>query len=250
MAPTPAAASGRISLGVEDLDEALAGGLAREGLHEVYADTLAELASATGFAAALACLAAGSRPILWVRQTYLDTETGWLHPPGLADLGLDPASVVLVRTRDAKATFKAGWEAVRCRALGIVLIEPWSKKPTSQLSVSRRLVLASQDSGVGVVMVMAGSPVASAARTRWRVRPFPSRMLEARAPGAPSFEVSLLRNRSGLAEGVWRLEWDRDNKCFADRSAIRHAPISRLVVSFPANRSAGDGSQIEWRKVG
>ncbi|MCC6921060.1 MAG: hypothetical protein IT548_17840 [Alphaproteobacteria bacterium] len=246
----PAAASARIPLGVEDLDETLAGGLAREGLHEVYADSLAELASATGFAAALASLTAGSRPILWIRQTYLDAETGWLHPSGLVDLGLDPSSIILVRVRDAKAAFKAGWEAARCRALGVVLIEPWSKKPTPQLSVSRRLVLAAQDSGVSIVTVMASPSVASAALTRWRVRPSPSRMLEARAPGAPSFEVSLLRNRSGVAEGTWRLEWDRDNKCFADRSAVRRTPLSRPVVSVPADGSAGDGSQIEWRKVG
>lgn len=255
---------GQVSFGTPALDGALGGGIARAALHEVYAPATADLAAATGFAVGLAIRAAGTRPILWVRQDVVDAETGRLHPPGLIELGLDPARILLVRARDAEGVLRAGAEAARCPALGAVLIEPWGEPRRLDLTASRRLSLAAEGSGATTLLLRAAvSPQPSAAATRWQVAALPSRALEANAPGDPAFSVRLLRHRGGVSEREWRVEWNRDRQSFQDsdlrasefreqQAARRHtanqdkaspdaAPLSGLVVSFPADRPAAAG---------
>ncbi len=259
---TAPVAKGRVSFGVAGLDEVLGGGLVRAALHEVYAPGTADLAAATGFAVGLALRAAGQRPILWVRQDYLDSETGALHPPGLSELGLDPGRVLLVRARDAEGVLRAGAEAARCGALGAALIEPWGDPRLFDLTATRRLSLAAEGSGVATLLLRASaSQSPSAARTRWLVGPLPSRALEANAPGDPAFKIRLLRHRGGLSECEWRVEWSRDRQCFAEGSGFPErpvlpekpvrtwpspdvAPLSRPLVPLPANGQAAAEKRV------
>ncbi|MFN3670913.1 MAG: ImuA family protein [Bosea sp. (in: a-proteobacteria)] len=256
------AAMGRVSFGVAGLDEVLGGGLVRAALHEVYAPGTPDLAAATGFAVGLAIRAAGQRPILWVRQDYLDAETGALHPPGLSELGLDPARVLLVRARDAEGVLRAGSEAARCGALGAALIEPWGDPRLFDLTATRRLSLAAEGSGVATVLLRASASQApSAARTRWLVQALPSRALEANAPGDPAFRIRLLRHRGGRSECEWRVEWSRDRQCFAERPVLPEkpvqpwqspdvAPLSRPLVPFPADGQVAAGETGPRRRAG
>jgi protein ImuA len=249
----PAAApEDRVSLGASMLDEPLGGGLTRAALHEVHAPGTADLAAATGFAMALAVRAAGERPILWVRQDFLDGEAGWLYPPGLAEFGLDPARVLLVRARDAEAVLRVAVEAARCASLGAALIMPWGAPPILDLTASRRLALAAEASGTLTLMLrVPASAAPSAARTRWRVGALPSRALAANAPGNPSFAVTLLRHRGGVAEREWRVEWNRDRKCFQDRIRPDAAPVSRPVVPLSVDRPAAAAADaFGFRKAG
>jgi protein ImuA len=256
-------AVGRVSFGMPALDEPLSGGLARAALHEVYAPGTADLAAATGFAVGLALRAAGMRPILWVRQDVVDAETGRLHAPGLTELGLDPARILLVRTRDAEGVLRAGAEGARCSALGAVLIEPWGAPRLLDLTASRRLALAAEASGVTTLLLRAAaSPAPSAARTRWQVRSLPSRGLEANAPGDPAFSIRLLRHRDGLGEREWRVEWSRDRQSFQESPAFEQrtgipqgvsdvAPLSRPLVPLPGDRPAqAGGSDSGLRRTG
>jgi protein ImuA len=267
------AAVGQVSFGVADLDGALGGGIARAALHEIYAPATADLAAATGFAVGLAIRAAGLRPILWVRQDVVDAETGRLHPPGLIELGLDPARVLLVRARDAEGVLRAGSEAARCSALGAVLIEPWGQPRRLDLTASRRLALAAEGSGATTLLLRAAvSPQPSAANTRWQVVGLPSRALEANAPGDPAFSVHLLRHRGGVTEREWRVEWNRDRQSFQEsdvQSDVRNhragngrkhiqgspvpdaTPIFGALVPFPADRpAAAGGSDPDIRRAG
>lgn len=268
-------AGGRIGLGVPSLDAVLNGGLARAALHEIHAAEAADLATATGFALGLA-LRAGQRdeergekeeearrPILWVRQDFLDAETGRLHAPGLSELGLDPARLLLVRARDGEGVLRAGAEAARCPALGAVLIEPWGEPRPFDLTASRRLALAAEGSGVPVLLLrVAAREAPSAARTRWQVGAVASRALEANAPGAPAFSLRLLRQRGGAAEREWRVEWDRDRRSFAERSLFDRsdrqaprtehaAPLSRSLVPLSGDgQVAADGRDTGLRRAG
>lgn len=271
------AAVGQVSFGAPTLDGALGGGIARAALHEVYAPGTADLVAATGFAVGLAIRAAGPRPILWVRQDVVDAETGRLHPPGLTELGLDPGRVLLVRARDAEGVLRAGSEAARCPALGAVLIEPWGEPRRLDLTASRRLSLAAEGSGATTLLLRAAiSPQPSAARTRWQVAALPSRALEANAPGDPAFSVRLLRHRGGVSEREWHVEWSRDRQSFQEgqyfqendardrqtaigrpgradqhRASPDVAPLSRDVVSFPADRpAAAGGPDPDIRRAG
>ncbi len=231
-------ASSSFSFGASSPDGVLANTLARGALHEVYAAQSADMPAASGFALALALRASGpageARPIVWVRQDFLDAETGRLHAHGLIALGLDPARLILVRARDPEQALRAAGDAVRCAALGAVLLEPWGEPRALDLTATRRLALRAATSGVTLFLLrMAPKPSASVAITRWLVAPAISTPLAADAPGAPAFTATLLRHRGGIAGHQWNLEWDHESRSFRDIP-----PLSRAVVPVPAGRPA------------
>ncbi len=225
---------GRFGLGVGEVDAALGGGLARGRVHEVFAGVTADAAAAAGFAAALALRGAGGRPVMWVRQAFCEIEAGRLHARGLAGLGLDPDALLMVRVPDVLGVLRAGGEALGCRALGAVVIEPWGAPPEIDFTVSRRLSLAAAGSGVACLFLrLAATPHASAAATRWKVAAAPSRPFPANAPGRPAFDIALLRQRGGTAGRNWRLEWDHELRVFNAVPAL-----SGGAAAVPAGRPA------------
>lgn len=220
---------GLFASGAADFDEALGGGLARGALHEIHAESPADTAAASGFAAALALRAAHDAPLAWVRQDAVDGETGRLHAPGLVEFGLHPDRLILIQVPDAAGVLRAGAEALRCGALGAVLLEAWGEPRLLDLTATRRLALAAGQTGVTPFLIrIAARPRPSAATTRWSVQAGASFALEANAPGFPVFKASLLRHRAGLAPRTWLVEWDRDRCAFDDA-----APLSRRVAAVP-----------------
>lgn len=201
------------SLGVEAIDSAAS--LSLGALHEIYAREVGDAPAASAMMLAFAMRAAGKKPIVWVRQDFARLEMGEIYAPGLAELGLDPDRLVVVRVRDGPAGLRAAEEAVRCSALGAVLLELWGEMKALDLVATRRLALAAEASGVPLMMMRAGArPAPSAAASRWLVRSAPSIPLEAEAPGHPAFALDLVRSRSGPAGGGWIVEWNRDQHCF------------------------------------
>ena len=94
-APAPA------PLGHATLDAAIGGGLARGRLHELFAAQPEDAGAAAGFATMLALLALPpGAPLLWLRQDEAERGLGRLHPPGLAEIGLDPS-----RTRQSSCGY-------------------------------------------------------------------------------------------------------------------------------------------------
>lgn len=178
------------------------------------------------------------RPIVWVRQDFLDAEAGRPDALGLSGFGLDPGRLILVRARDAEQALRAAGDAVRCPALGAVLLEPWGEPKALDLTATRRLALRARESGVTFVLLrMAARPSPSVAVTRWLVRPTLSNPHAATAPGAPAFLATLLRHRAGLNGQAWNLEWDHESRSFRDLPTL-----SRPVVSVPAGRPARPGA--------
>ncbi|NBC36970.1 hypothetical protein GTZ99_10420 [Novosphingobium sp. FSY-8] len=220
--------------GVAPLDAALHGGMARGCVHEVYAADAADVAAATGFALGVAtgfCAPAGG--LLWLRTRRAVRGAGVLQAPGWAEMGGMPGPALVGVVGDDLALLRAAVDGLRCAALSAVVVESWGAMKALDLTASRRLVLAAERSGVPLLLLRSdASPVPSAARTRWQVAAATSAGLEARAPGAPTFDVTLLRQRSGPCGQSWRVEWDRDQRMF------REAPLSGAVVSVPADRPA------------
>jgi protein ImuA len=223
------------ALGHEEIDGVLGGGLARARLHEIHAGAEADAASATGFALMLALRACPpGTPIFWVRQEAGARRLGPVYPPGLVELGANPDHIVFVLAPDEKAVLRAAADILRCPGVGAALIEPWGKAPLLDLTASRRLALAAEKSGVTALLLRGpAAPAPSAATSRWEVRAAPSTLLEMDSPGAPAFEVELLRHRSGLSGLRWRMEWDRD------RLSFRKPPLSGAVVPLPAGGHLG-----------
>lgn len=237
-------------LGPAEIDRMLGGGLAPGQLHELFARTAGDEASATGLAAMFALRLAGeAAPILWLRETAAQRRAG-LHGPGLADLGLDPGRLVLGVLPDARALLRAGVDALRCAALGAVIIEIGGDPALLDLTATRRLALAAEGSGVTPLLLRlrGATPMPSAARTRWQAASAASHSPGANAPGRTTLTLALLRQRGGAAGLDWTVEWDRDAACF--RAAA--LPGARLPLSGggprpragAADRPAGAGWRI------
>jgi len=242
----------RHSLGVQAIDHVLGGGLAAGRLHEMFADEAQDEASAMSFAVMLALLVSsreGSQPaLLWLREETAQRRGG-LYGPGLADLGLDPARLVLGVLPDVKSLLRAGLDAVRCAALDAVILELSGNPPLLDLTASRRLMLAAERSGVTPLLLRMGAAQAraSAAQTRWQVASASSVPLEADAPGQPVLRLSLLRQRGGAAGFNWTVEWNRDAGCFRPAALPRaRVPLSGggPVPLVGESDSAGAGWRI------
>nr|WP_250890668.1 hypothetical protein [Sphingobium nicotianae] len=225
----------------------LGGGLGAGKLHELLGGTARDEASALGLAAmfALALTRAdagdGAAPILWLREEAVQRRAA-LHGPGLADLGLDPARLILGVLPDPKSLLRSGVDALRCAALGAVILELSGNPPVLDLTATRRLALAAEDSGVTPLLLRlrGARPMPSAAQTRWQVSATLSAALEADAPGHPALILSLLRQRGGAAGLDWTVEWDRDAGSFRPAAL----PGARLPLSGGGSLpAAGTGSE-------
>jgi len=250
----------RMATGHAPLDQALDGGLARGRVHEFFAPPEEE-GAATGLTLILARLAAGEAPLLWLRTAAAGRVGGMPYGPGLAALGIDPEQLVIGVMADDAMLLRAAVDALRCPALGALVVELRGRAPLLDLTASRRLALAAEGSGVTPLLVrLGGDPVPSAADTRWRVAAAPSLPLPGNGPGMSVFDLHLLRRRAGRDGLHWRLMWDNGRGVFEEWRGGRDerhdlgqhvgeqdsgrrdrpAPLSGAMVPLSADRPAAD----------
>lgn len=232
----PASVAPRLaSTGHDAFDEALGGGLFRGRVHELQVAEAQEAGSGAGFAGVLAQRLGGD--LLWLREEAAERGMGGLHAAGLAQIGFDPARLILGVLPDPAAVLRCAADAVRCPALGAVVIELWGDPRPLDLTATRRLALAAEGSGVTALLLrIAGHEAPSAAQTRIGIAPAPSRALAANAPGHPAWRIELLRQRGRPDGGVWRVEWDRANGVLRDQG---DETVSGAMVPLSADRPIG-----------
>lgn len=235
-------AARRVPLGHAEVDAALGGGLETGRLHELFSRAAGDVGAAAGFAAMLA--ARFGSGVFWLRQEQAGRQGGALHGPGLAEIGLDPAQLILGVLEDPLAVLAAAGEAARCPGVGSVVVELHGMPRALDLIATRRLALAAEGSGASVLLLRIGGEARpSAAWTRWSVSAAPSAPLEAGAPGHPALDLELTRQKSGPPGGPWRVEWDRDGASFRTWSgggaALSGAPLP----------PAADGSSAPPRRA-
>jgi protein ImuA len=193
---------GVLPLGVEAIDAALGGGLARGALHEIAACGEAHLASAAGFVLGLSSLghSAGRGELVWVAEDMALTESGAPYGPGLEAFGLRPERLVTVQAARTRDLLWAMEEALRCHAVATVVGE--MRDGEIDGVAVRRLSLAAAESGA-LALLLRATPAADAstAATRWIAGASPS-------PGAGgvAYAATLVRNRRGPT-GSWTLQW-------------------------------------------
>lgn len=226
-----------VPLGAPALDTALGGGLALGRLHEVFARTPADAVPATGFSAMLAIRVPGE--IIWLRQAR--TTRSVLYPPGLAEIGLDPARLVLATLPDVTALLRAAADAARCPGVGVVMVSVAGNPRLLDLTATRRLALAAERTGATVLLSrVAAKESPSAARTRWRVAAAPSAPLAGMAPGVPTLRLELPRRRGGPPAGPWVMEWDRAERCLRPFGEDTRAALdTALPRTLPAAAFGG-----------
>jgi len=237
--------AGRWRFGAVELDDELGGDvLLGDRLHEVLPAGAGDGAAA-GFAVALTLRllrAAGPGFVLWCDRFAAMREVGALYGPGLVDLGLDPGRLIHVALRRDSDVFWAMEEGVKSRAPVAVVGEV----AEGDLTASRRLSLAAQETGVTPILIRGfADRGASAAWTRWSVAAAPSAadIYEPRAPGRTRWEVALTRSRAGARPQTWTLEWSHETHRFsvvaglADRTVASRPPAAAgRVERFDAGR--------------
>lgn len=135
-------------------------------------------------------------PVLWVCETW-QRET--LNPLGLARF-LDPAGVLLARTKNQSDSLAVAEEALKDGAVAFVVME--ITRPLD-LREGRRLQLAAkagQTTGLCLIPEGMGS---NAAETRWRCAP----VFDAAASDSTLMRWELIKNKSGTLS-LWHVRWD------------------------------------------
>ncbi|KQN36472.1 hypothetical protein ASG37_12750 [Sphingomonas sp. Leaf407] len=232
----------QVATGHADIDAALGGGIARGRLHEIFALESGDGGSATGFAGMVSIRLGGG--IVWLREEAAVRAGGHLHAPGLVEIGVDPARLLIVLLPGPLELLRAAADVVRCGGVGVAVVELHRDPRVLDLTASRRLALAAEESGVTTLLLrIAATPVASAADTRWAVRSCASQPLAANAPGHPTLDLELLRQRGRGAEGRWQVEWNRDQTLFTapqtPSGAVVAVPAHRPVAAPIARRRTG-----------
>jgi protein ImuA len=229
-------AAGWLASGHAPFDDALGGGLAVGRTHEFFAADTLDATSAAAFAALLALRTPGKAPLIWLRTVDAGRRAGRIYAPGIAELGGDPDRLLLVETGDSKALLACASDAIRCAGSAAVIVESWGRLPLLDLTAGRRLALGARDAGATLLMLRLGAaPAPSVAETRWSVAAAASHALEANAPGAPAFDLELLRWRSGAAGARWRLDWNHDEQSFGQ--GVGDAALSGALLPLPARRA-------------
>lgn len=224
--------AGRIETGLAAFDAALGGGLPLAALSELRTDETRQAGAATGFALALASLAADSaRPLLWVAATDTLAEAGLPHAPGIAALvGLARFIVAPARTL-AQALWVAE-EAAACGAVGAVLVELRGNPARLDLTATRRLDRRAQASRRPVFLLRhAAEPEPTAAPVRLHVAAAPYARGDPLFPFGGAFAVTVEKSPAARQLSVL-MEWNADERRFRDA-----APHHGAVVSPPAGRS-------------
>ena len=234
---------GALRLGIELLDRELAhAGITAAGLHEIRAASTLDIAAATGFALALAARAAAVQGgLFWIAPRMARLEAGLPFGPGIEAFGLDPSRLVRVEVDRVEDALWAAGEVTASRGApgaNVCLLELRGNPAAAGLVFTRRLALRARDNRVPVILLrQAGEEEASAALTRWRLRPASSRAGNTgpsrKWVGLPTFRVTLEKCRGGR-QGDWIMEWNNDERLFAlagsqDRHTghLHGTPLSR-----------------------
>lgn len=216
--------------------------LASGQLHELYFD-------AVDWGAALAFIlhdmgkSHNQMDMIWVRSRP-KPETPLLYGPGLQILGHDPAGFVLVEAEDMIAVLRAGLDVARSGAVGSCIISLQGRCAQYDLTASRKLLLAAEQSGCRVMLCLSDAEERpSAAQSRWRVRSAAAQPLIANAPGGPAIDVELLRRRGGPAGERWRMEWNEDDNW--QETALAGAMAPALCLRAPMEASNAEQADYQ-----
>jgi protein ImuA len=199
VAITAGGAAGALPFGINELDRRLgAGGIDRDGLHEITAasPTLGDDAAATLFVAGLAArfaVAPGAN-VAWA-LTRFD-----LYAPGLEQAGLPAAKLLYLQGKNEVMALALAEDSLRDGSFSAVVAEV----KVADQTATRRLQLAAADSRTPMLLLRRWAKSSrdplerpSAAMTRWRIGCAPSVPLPAPGVGRGCWSVELVRQRNG-----------------------------------------------------
>jgi protein ImuA len=249
-----------LALGIPLIDGILGGGLGWGALHEIAAVRETELAAATGFAlaltarAALASAASGQRgnsisaragyspevgssaraalgrETIWIAEGLSLAENGAPYGPGLPEIGIAPERLLTVTAARGRDVLWAMEEALRCRAVGVVIGE-LRGRDIDTVATRRLSLAAAAGNTLGLILRAVPDDAPSAAATRWIIGAAPPVRIrdgERLHLVAPRLAAHLIRNRRGHL-GAWIVEWNSVEQRF--ELATHPEPVAGAIVS-------------------
>jgi protein ImuA len=242
--------SALLALGTPVIDAVLGGGLGGGTLHEIAAAR--EVTAASGFALALAARRMRGAPapignscdarnddrpvptlggnVLWIAEDLSLAENGALYGPGLDEIGIAPERLITVAAPRARDVLWTMEEALRCRAIGMVIGE-MRPRGIDQVATRRLALAAAAGNALGIILYTAPDDAPSAAVTRWIIGAALS-LDAARSHdvGSPRFLARLVRNRRGPL-GTWIVEWNSVEQRF--ELATHSEPVAGATFDRP-----------------
>jgi protein ImuA len=229
-----------LTLGIALIDGVLGGGLSGSALHEIAAARETEIDAATGFALALSARAGHSTPnssaprreAIWIAEDLSLAENGAPYGPGLHEAGIAPERLITVAAARGRDVLWAMEEALRCRAVGVVIGE-LRARDIDQVATRRLSLAAAAGNTFGLILRTAPDDTPSAATTRWIIGAAPSvpaRGGERSSVGPPRLVAHLVRNRRGHL-GAWIVEWNSVEQRF--ELATHPEPVAGAASDRP-----------------
>ncbi|WP_395645289.1 ImuA family protein [Terricaulis sp.] len=192
--------------------------MAAQPLHEFCPAEPGAETAALGFSLSLAASWAGAPGIIWTGEEGAFAEDGAPYPLGLAQYGLDPAKVIVVRTQKRDDALWAAEQSLAARGAVVICALAARGKPLD-LKATRRLLLFAERNGSRCLLVRPLAD-ASAAWTRWRVAYAPS-VAEPDEIGPPAFDIELVRARAAPAGARFIIEWNAHDRALIERNVAR-----------------------------
>lgn len=221
-------------------------------LQEFFTDEQRNSGALLGFALAQAqAFLSRARPaIIYLQLATEAQEMGLPYGPGLPGLGLDPATLILVRPASVTELLWAAEEAVVCKAVAAVIADMTGHPKALDFTAARRLGLRAGNSGTSMFFLRYGTwREASPAPLRWHVLPATSAAMrfDDRASGNLRWRIRLEKDAVSKQDRDWLVEWTKNglqpanHHGFGKHGFGRHGTVQRpaLPGAYPAQLGHG-----------
>ena len=172
--------------------------------------------------------------MLWIAEDLSLAENGAPYGPGLDGIGIAPERLITVAAARERDVLWAMEEALRCRAVGMVIGE-MRPRGIDQVATRRLALAAAAGNALGFILRTAPDDGPSAAATRWIIGAAPSPHSGEgddgrHGVGPPRLLARLVRNRRGHL-GAWIVEWNSVEQRF--ELATHSEPVARSAFDRP-----------------
>src|SRR6266550_1058421 len=175
-------------------------------------------------------LPASARNVIWIAEDLSLVENGALYGPALDGIGIAPERLITVAAARMRDVLWAMEEALRCRAVGMVIGE-MRPRDIDQVATRRLALAAAAGNALGLILRTAPDDGPSAAATRWIVGAAPSLNAErGHGVGPARLLARLVRNRRGHL-GAWIVEWNSVEQRF--ELATHSEPVAGSAFDRP-----------------
>jgi protein ImuA len=173
--------------------------------------------------------------VLWIAEDLSLAENGAPYGPGLDGAGIAPERLITVTAARGRDVLWAMEEALRCRAVGVVIGEMRSRG-IDQVMTRRLALAAAAGDSLGLLLRTTPRDEPSAAATRWIIGAAPSFLRSGgddescHGLGPPRLTARLVRNRRGHL-GAWIVEWNSVEQRF--ELATHSEPVAGAAFDRP-----------------